>query len=114
MKIKSFETALSTMIMITVPEWERYANHSCADYVAQGKTFTYNKLDRLKDMNFNHLDKEIPNSQSSAQASVETDTNTNNVVQGKDSDNVVELANNSDAAAMNSEGEVGSLLYQST
>ena len=40
MKIKSFETALSTMKMITVPEWERYANHSCADYVAQGKTFT--------------------------------------------------------------------------
>ena len=71
-------------------------------------------MDRLKHMNYNQLDKETPDSESPAQASVETDTNTNNVVQGKDSDNVVELANNSDAAAMNSEGEVGSLLYQST
>ena len=113
MKIPSFETALSRMKMITVPEWERYANHSCADYVAQGKTFTYNKLDRLKDMNFNHLDKEIPNSQSSAQASVETDTNSDNVVQGNDSDDYVEFVNNSDAAAMNGEGEYGSLLDQS-
>ncbi len=104
MKIPSFETALSRMKMITVPEWERYANHSCADYVAQGKTFTYNKLDRLKDMNFNHLDKEIPNSQSSAQASVETDTNSDNVVQGNDSDDFVDFVNNSDAAAMNGEG----------
>ena len=113
MKIPSFETALSRMKMITVPEWERYANHSCADYVAQGKTFTYNKLDRLKDMNFNHLDKEIPNSQSSAQASVETDTNSDNVVQGNDSDDFVDFVNNSDAAAMNGEGEDGSLLDQS-
>ena len=113
MKIPSFETALSRMKMITVPEWERYANHSCADYVAQGKTFTYNKMDRLKDMNFNHLDKEIPNSQSSAQASVETDTNSDNVVQGNDSDDYVEFVNNSDAAAMNGEGEYGSLLDQS-
>ena len=113
MKIPSFETALSRMKMITVPEWERYANHSCADYVAQGKTFTYNKLDRLKDMNFNHLDKEIPNSQSSAQASVETDTNSDNVVQGNNSDDYVEFVNNSDAAAMNGEGEYGSLLDQS-
>ena len=113
MKIPSFETALSRMKMITVPEWERYANHSCADYVAQGKTFTYNKLDRLKDMNFNHLDKEIPNSQSSAQASVETDTNSDNVVQGNDSDDFVDFVNNSDAAAMNGEGEYGSLLDQS-
>ena len=113
MKIPSFETALWRMKMITVPEWERYANHSCADYVAQGKTFTYNKLDRLKDMNFNHLDKEIPNSQSSAQASVETDTNSDNVVQGNDSDDYVEFVNNSDAAAMNGEGEYGSLLDQS-
>ena len=50
MRIKSFETALSTMIMLTVPEWDRYANHNCADYVAQGKTFTYDEMDRLKDV----------------------------------------------------------------
>ena len=32
MKIQPFQTALSTMKMLTVPEWERYANHSCAEY----------------------------------------------------------------------------------
>ena len=113
MKIKSFETALLTMKMLTVPEWERYANHSCADYVAQGKTFTYNKMDRLKDMNYNDLDKETPYSKLPLQASVQTDTNSDNTVQGNDSDNTVELANHSDAAVMNSEGENGSLLHQS-
>ena len=103
------------MKMITVPEWERYSNHNCADYVAQGKTFTYNKLDRLKDMNFDHLDEETPNSQSSPQASVETNSNTDNVVQGNDDDDdYVEFVNNPDAAEMNGEGEVGSLLHQST
>ena len=90
MEIKSFETALSTMKMLTVPEWNRYANHSCADYVAQEKTFTYNKMDCLKDMNYNQLDKETPDFESPAQASVKTDTNTDNVVQGKNSNNVVE------------------------
>ena len=114
MKIKSFETAFSTMKMLTVSEWDRYANHSCADYVAQGKTFTNNKMDRLKDMNYNQLDKDTLDSEPPAQASVEKDTYTDNVVQGKDIDNFVELANNSDAAAMNGEGEVGSLLHQST
>ena len=68
MEIKSFETALSTMKMLTVPEWNRYANHSCADYVAQEKTFTYNKMDCLKDMNYNQLDKETPDFESPAQA----------------------------------------------
>ena len=103
------------MKMITVPEWERYSNHNCADYVAQGKKFTYNKLDRLNDMNFNHLDKETPKSQSSAQASVETNSNTDNVVQGNDDDDdYVEFVNNPDAAEMNGEDEVGSLLHQST
>ena len=63
MNIQSFETALSTMKMLTVPEQDRYANHSCADYVAQGKTFKYNKMDRLKDMNFNQLDKKTPDSE---------------------------------------------------
>ena len=33
MKIQPFQTAISTMKMITVPEWERYSNHNCADYV---------------------------------------------------------------------------------
>ena len=68
MKIKSFETAFSTMKMLTVSEWDRYANHSCADYVAQGKTFTYNRMDRLKDMHFNQSLKETPNSELPAQA----------------------------------------------
>ena len=110
MKIKSFETALSTMKMITVPEWERYANHSCADYVAQGKTFTYNKMDRLKDMNYNDVDKETRDSKLPLQESVENDPISDNAVQGNESDNTVEFVNHSDAAAMNSEGENGSLL----
>ena len=110
MKIKSFETALSTMKMITVPEWERYANHSCADYVAQGKTFTYNKMDRLKDMNYNDVDKETRDSKLPLQESVENDLISDNAVQGNESDNTVEFVNHSDAAAMNSEGENGSLL----
>ena len=64
-------------------------------------------------MNYNDLDKETPDSKLPLQASVETDTNSNNAVQGNDSDNTVELANHSDAVAMNSEGENGSLLHQS-
>ena len=110
MKIKSFETALSTMKMITVPEWDRYANHICADYVAQGKTFTYNKMDRLKDMNYNDVDKETRDSKLPLQESVENDPISDNAVQGNESDNTVEFVNHSDAAAMNSEGENGSLL----
>ena len=48
--------------------------------------------------------------------SIYLETNTNkvdNAVQGKVSDSAAEFADNSDAAAMNREGEVGSLLHQS-
>ena len=82
MKIQSFETVLSTMKMLTVPEWGKYAKHSCADYVVQGKTFTYNKMDCLKDMHFNQPPKETPDSELLAQVSVETDTSSDNAVQG--------------------------------
>ena len=101
------------MKMLPDPEQDRYANHNCADYVAQGKTFTYNEIDRLKDMHFNQPPKETPDSDLPAQASVQTDTrNVDNTVQGKVGDSAAEFADDSDAAAMNSEGEDGSKLNQ--
>ena len=118
MKVKSFATTISSMKMMSVGEFDKIVNHNCAEYVAKGKTFTYNKMDHLKEMRLNEQGQETPISDLPVSADTASLDNTVQGVENASTNDSLPPSSptaqvNADTATMSTEGDASSSVNQS-
>ena len=118
MKVKYFATAILNMKMMSVGEFDKIVNHNCAEYVAKGKTFKYNKMDGLKEMRLNEQGQETPISDPSVSANIASVDNTLQGMENVSTNDRVPPSSptaqdNADTATMNTEGDASSSVNQS-